>query len=65
MSGLVLAESVVCSERLLLYLKGGAYMAVESPTGGPNDIVQNNILYRHYGIAGDGISFLDFLAQPM
>ena len=29
-------------------------MAVESPTGGPNDIVYNNILYRHYGIAGDG-----------
>ena len=29
-------------------------MAVESPTGGPNDVVQNNILYRHYGIAGDG-----------
>ena len=38
----------------LLYLKGAAYMAVESPTGGPNDVVQNNILYRHYGIAGDG-----------
>ena len=29
-------------------------MAVESPTGGPNDVVYNNILYRHYGIAGDG-----------
>ena len=29
-------------------------MAVESPTGGPNDVVQNNILYRHYGIVGDG-----------
>jgi len=28
-------------------------MAVESPTGGPNDVIQNNILYRHYGIAGD------------
>ena len=38
----------------LLYLKGGAYMTVESPTGRPNDVVQNNILYRHYGIAGDG-----------
>ena len=23
----------------LLYLKGGAYMAVGSPTGGPNDVV--------------------------
>ena len=49
MSGLVLAASAS-----LLYLKGGAYMAVESPTGGPNDVDQNNILYRHYGIAGDG-----------
>ena len=29
-------------------------MAVESPTGGPNDVVCNNILYIHYGIAGDG-----------
>ena len=38
----------------LLYLKGGVYMAVESPTGGSNDVVQNNILYRYYGIAGDG-----------
>ena len=25
----------------------------ESPTGGPNDVVQNNILYRHYGVVGD------------
>ena len=25
----------------LLYLKGGAYMAVEYPTGGPNDVVFN------------------------
>ena len=24
-----------------LYLKVGAYMAVESPTGGPNDVVFN------------------------
>ena len=38
----------------LLYLKGGAYIAVESPIGGPNDVVYNSILYRHYGIAGDG-----------
>ena len=29
-------------------------MAVESPTGGPNDVVYNNILYMHYDIAGDG-----------
>ena len=37
------AESRECLERVssasLLYLKGGAYMAVGSPTGGPNDVV--------------------------
>ena len=48
-------ESLECAASAsLLYLKGGAYMTVESPTGGPNDVVQNNILYRHYGIAGGG-----------
>ena len=29
-------------------------MAVESLTDGPNDVVYNDILYRHYGITGDG-----------
>ena len=38
----------------LLYLKGGAYMAVGSPTDGPNDAVQNNVLFIHYGIVGEG-----------
>jgi len=38
----------------LLYLKGGAYTAVGSPTGGPNDVVQNNILFIYYGVAGEG-----------
>ena len=47
-------ESLECAASAsLLYLKGGVYMAVESPIGGPNDVVQNNILCRHYGIAGD------------
>ena len=33
-------ESLVCAASAsLLYVKGGAYMAVESPTGGPNDVV--------------------------
>ena len=41
-------ESLASPERLLcaasaslLYLKGGAYMVVESPTDGPNDVVFN------------------------
>ena len=38
----------------LLYLKGGVYIAVGSPTDGPSDVVLNNIMYRHYGVAGDG-----------
>ena len=33
-------ESLVCAAGAsLLYLKGGTYMTVESPTGGPNDVV--------------------------
>ena len=35
-------ESLECAASAsLLYLKGGAYMAVESPIGGPNDVVFN------------------------
>ena len=40
-------------------------MAVGSPTSGPNNIVYNNILYRHYGNAATEISFLDSLALPV
>ena len=29
-------------------------MAVGSPIGGPINVVQNNVLLIHYGIAGDG-----------
>ena len=29
-------------------------MAVGSPTGGPNDVVQNNVLFIYYGVAGEG-----------
>ena len=29
-------------------------MAVGSPTGGPNDVVQDNVLFIHYGVAGQG-----------
>ena len=33
-------ESLECAASAsLLYLKGGAYMAVGSPTGGPGDVV--------------------------
>ena len=35
-------ESLECAvSASLLYLKGGTYMAVDSPTGGPNDVVFN------------------------
>ena len=38
--GVSVSESPLCAASgSLLYLKGGAYMAVESPTGGPNDVV--------------------------
>ena len=36
----------------LLYLLGGVYMAVGSPTGGPNNVAQVNILSIHYSLAG-------------
>ena len=35
----VLREPLCTASTSLLYLKGGAYMAVGSPTGGPNDVV--------------------------
>jgi len=67
----VSSESPESPERLAcaasaspLYLKGDAYMAVESPTGGPNDVVYNNIRYRHYGIAGDGDLIPGFPCLP-
>jgi hypothetical protein len=47
-------ESVSIASASHLYLKGGAYMAIESPTDGPNDVVSNNTRSEHYGIAGDG-----------
>ena len=46
--------SVVYSERLPFISQGDAYMDVGSPTGGPNDVVQNNVLFIHYGVAGKG-----------
>ena len=33
------------SERLPFISQGGAYMAVGTPTGGPNDAVQDNVLF--------------------
>jgi len=32
----------------LLYLKGDTYMTVGSPTGGPNNVVQDNVLFIHF-----------------
>ena len=53
-------ESVASAS--LLYLKGGAYMAVGSPTDGPIDVVQNNVLFIYYDVQANEISLLDFLA---
>ena len=54
-------ESLRCTAGAsLLYLKGGAYIAVGSPTGGPNDVVQDNVLFIHYGVAGEGYLSLGF-----
>ena len=60
-------ERLACAASAsLLYLKGGAYMAVESPIGGPNDVVFNTngpstIMVLHLR----KILFRDFLALPV
>ena len=54
--------SCVYIERLPFISQGDAYMAVGTPTGGPNDIVQDNALFMHYGVAGKEIFLLDSLA---
>ena len=60
---LSLRECRVCLEYAasasLLYLKGGAYMVVESPTDGPNDVVfvesptdgPNDVVFNTNGLA--------------
>ena len=50
-----LGKNFVCAASAsLLYLKGGAYMAVGSPTDRPNDVVYKITYYtEHYDIAGD------------
>ena len=47
-------EPFLCSERLPFISQGGAYMATGSPTGGPNDVVYNNVLFIHYGVTDEG-----------
>ena len=57
----VYPESLDCAASAsLLYLKGGAYMAVESPTGGPNECPSAFMELRL-----EKILFRDFLALPM
>ena len=50
---------LVYSERLPFISQGGAYMAVGTPTGGPNDIVQDNILFINMASQAKEISLLD------
>ena len=37
--------SFMYSERIPFISQGDAYMAVGTPTGGPNDVVQDNVLF--------------------
>ena len=46
----------------LLYLKGGAYMAVGTPTGGPNNAVQDNVLFIIMASQAKEIPLLDSIA---
>ena len=54
--------SVLYSERLPFISQGGAYMAVGTPTGGPNDTVQDNVLFIIMASQAKEISLLDSLA---
>ena len=56
------AELVVYSERLPFISQGDAYMAVGTPTGGPNDVVQDNVLFIIMTSQAKEISLLDFPA---
>ena len=50
------------SERLPFISQGGAYMAVGTPTGGPNDAVQDNVLFIIMASQAKEIFLLDSIA---
>ena len=53
---------VVYSERLPFISQGDAYIAVGTPTGGPNDVVQDNVLSIIMASHAKEISLPDILA---
>ena len=52
----------VYSERLPFISQGDAYMAVGTPTGGPNDVVQDNVLFIIMASQAKEIPLLDSIA---
>ena len=54
-----LSGLVVYSERLPFISQGDAYMAVGTPTGGPNDVVQDNVQLIILALQAKEISLLD------
>ena len=54
--------SVMYSERLPFISQGDVFMAVGTPTGGPNDVVQDNILFIIMASQVKEISLPNFLA---
>ena len=51
------------SERLPFISQGDAYMAVGTPTGGPNDVVQDNVLFIFMASRAKEIFLLDSIAR--
>ena len=51
--------SFIYNERLPFISQGDAYMAVGTPTGGPNDVVQDNVLSIIMASQAKEISLLD------
>ena len=52
------------SELLPFISQGGAYMAVGTPTGGPNDEVQDNVLFIIMALQAKEIPLLDSMPAP-
>ena len=51
--------SFIYNERLPFISQGDAYMAVRTPTGGPNDVVQDNALFIIMASQAKEISLMD------
>ena len=57
-------QPVLYSECLPFISQGGVYMAVGSPTGGPNDEVQDNVLFIIMTLQAKEIPLLDSMPAP-